>query len=69
MTHEPATLLWGLVTVLSPVWVPFAIMLIVQVTVWLGLNIDAKRVGGLQFIKVGRLCFSYCITKRYTPFN
>lgn len=27
------------------------------------------KVGGLRFIKIGRFCFSYCITKTYKPFN
>lgn len=29
------------------------------------LNISTRRVGGLRFVKVGRLCFSFCITREY----
>lgn len=28
-------------------------------------NISYRRVGGLRFIKIGRLCFSFCITAEY----
>ena len=28
-------------------------------------NVSIRRVGGLLFIKVGRLCLSVCITKNY----
>ena len=31
------------------------------------LNISTRRVGGLRFIKIGRLCVSFCITQRYRP--
>jgi hypothetical protein len=30
-------------------------------------NISARRVGGLTFIKVGRLCVSVCLTSTYRP--
>ena len=30
-------------------------------------NIAWRRVGGLMFIKIGRLTFSYSISKRYKP--
>jgi hypothetical protein len=30
-------------------------------------NISAKKVGGIRFIKVGRLCFSICVTRQYKP--
>jgi len=30
-------------------------------------NISTRRVGGLRFIKIGRLCLSFCITKEYRP--
>lgn len=30
-------------------------------------NVSTRRVGGLRFIKVGRLCLSFCITKTYRP--
>jgi hypothetical protein len=29
------------------------------------LNVSTKKVGGLRFVKVGRFCVSYCITKTY----
>jgi hypothetical protein len=28
-------------------------------------NVSAKRVGGIFFLKVGRLCFSFCLTAEY----
>lgn len=28
-------------------------------------NISTRKVGGLRFIKVGRLCLSFCITQTY----
>jgi hypothetical protein len=31
------------------------------------LNISCRRVGGLLFIKVGRLCVSICLTSTYRP--
>lgn len=33
------------------------------------LNISTRKVGGLRFIKVGRLCVSFCITRRYRDIN
>lgn len=33
----------------------------------IGLNISTKRIGGMRFVKIGRLCFSYCVTKEYRP--
>ena len=30
-------------------------------------NICSRRVGGLRFLKIGRLCFSFCITREYRP--
>jgi len=30
-------------------------------------NISSKKVGGIRFIKVGRLCFSICVTREYKP--
>lgn len=30
---------------------------------------STRKVGGLRFIKVGRFCLSYCITKTHKPFN
>ncbi len=29
------------------------------------LNISTRRIGGLRFIKIGRLCLSFCITSSY----
>ena len=29
-------------------------------------NFSTRRVGGLRFVKIGRLCFSFCITRNYT---
>ena len=29
------------------------------------LHISTRRVGGLRFIKIGRLCLSFCITSTY----
>jgi hypothetical protein len=29
------------------------------------LNISTRRIGGLRFIKIGRLCLSFCITRDY----
>ena len=31
------------------------------------LNICTRRVGGIRFLKIGRLCFSFCFTRRYKP--
>jgi hypothetical protein len=33
------------------------------------LNISTTRVGGLRFIKIGRFCFSFCITKSFKEFT
>jgi len=30
-------------------------------------NVSMKKVGGIRFIKLGKLCFSYCITKEFKP--
>jgi len=30
-------------------------------------NISARRVGGIRFLKVGRFCFSFCLTREYRP--
>lgn len=29
------------------------------------LNICTRRVGGLRFVKIGRLCLSFCVTREY----
>lgn len=31
-------------------------------------NISSRKVGGLRFVKIGRFCFSFCITKTYKGF-
>lgn len=28
-------------------------------------NISTRRIGGLRFVKVGRFCFSFCVTAEY----
>jgi hypothetical protein len=28
-------------------------------------NISYRKVGGLRFLKLGRLCFSFCVTAEY----
>lgn len=30
-------------------------------------NICTRKVGGLRFIKIGRLCISFSITREYRP--
>lgn len=30
-------------------------------------NISTRKIGGLRFVKVGRFCFSFCITRQYRP--
>lgn len=32
-------------------------------------NISTIRVGGLRFVKIGRFCFSFCVTREYKAFN
>lgn len=29
------------------------------------LNISTRKVGGLRFLKVGRFCLAFCITREY----
>lgn len=31
------------------------------------LRISTRRVGGLRFLKIGRLCLSWCVTVQYRP--
>lgn len=31
------------------------------------LNISTRRVGGIRFFKIGRFCFSFCLTGAYRP--
>ena len=28
-------------------------------------NISTRKVGGIRFVKIGKLCFSFCVTKQY----
>jgi hypothetical protein len=28
-------------------------------------NVSTRRVGGLRFVKIGRFCFSFCVTAEY----
>jgi len=28
-------------------------------------NISTRRVGGLRFVKIGRFCLSFCVTREY----
>ncbi len=30
-------------------------------------NISTRKIGGLRFVKVGRFCFSFCVTRAYRP--
>jgi len=31
------------------------------------INADYRRVGGIRFVKIGRLTFSFCISRSYRP--
>lgn len=31
-------------------------------------NIQTRKVGGLRFVKVGRLTFMFCVSRDYRPF-
>jgi hypothetical protein len=33
------------------------------------INISTRKVGGIRFVKIGRLCLSFCVTKRYHALN
>lgn len=28
-------------------------------------NFSTKRSGGIRFVKIGRFCFSFCLTREY----
>lgn len=28
-------------------------------------NISTRKVGGIRFIKLGRFCFSFCVTRQF----
>lgn len=30
-------------------------------------NVDWKKVGGIWFVKIGRLNFSFCVSRAYSP--
>lgn len=30
-------------------------------------NISTRKVGGLRFLKIGRLCLCFCVTRHYRP--
>lgn len=32
-------------------------------------NISFRRVGGIRFLKIGRLTFSFCVSRAYRPLN
>ena len=32
-------------------------------------NISTRLVGGIRFLKIGRFCFSFCVTRQYRAFN
>jgi hypothetical protein len=32
-------------------------------------NVSYRKVGGPRFLKIGRLCFSWCVTAEYKPFK
>ena len=29
------------------------------------LNVSCRKVGGIAFLKIGRFCFSFCLTRHY----
>ena len=31
-------------------------------------NISTRLVGGIRFLKIGRFCFSFCVTREYRSF-
>ncbi len=30
-------------------------------------NFSTRRVGGIRFVKLGRFCFSFCLTRTFVP--
>lgn len=30
-------------------------------------NFSCRKVGGLRFLKLGRFCFMFCLTREYKP--
>lgn len=35
----------------------------------MSINISVTTVGGLRFVKIGRFCFSFCLTRSFKPFR
>ena len=31
------------------------------------MKVSTRKVGGIRFIKIGKLCFSFCRTAQYKP--
>jgi hypothetical protein len=31
------------------------------------INFSTRKVGGIRFVKLGRFCFSFCVTRSYVP--
>jgi len=31
------------------------------------LNVSTRRIGGLRYLKIGRFCLSFCVTREYRP--
>jgi len=29
------------------------------------LNVSTRKIGGLRFVKIGRFCFCFCVTRKY----
>ena len=51
-------LLWGIATVYS----------LVALVLRLFPTVSTRRVGGLRFVKVGRVCLSFCVARSAVPF-
>lgn len=46
------------------------VLFILYIELWLMLPpVSTKKVGGLKFVKIGRFCFSYCISSNPRPFH
>jgi hypothetical protein len=30
-------------------------------------NVSTKKVGGIRFLKLGKLCLSFCVTEKFKP--
>jgi hypothetical protein len=33
------------------------------------INFSRRKIGGIWFVKLGRFCFSFCLTREYRPLN